>query len=105
MPHFDMEEKNIRLHNDEYKKLMWDYTLSPDVFLHILLGEKTVGWFTQSWAIARVLENLDYYRALDLVELETLARKWDEVKNKIHNASIRRGYEFVLQRNAVSIAR
>ena len=71
----------------------------------ILRGKKTSGWLTQEWAIARALENLDYYSAVKLVGLKTLSDSWDNVKEKIYNKSIRRGYEFVLRRKTVPSAR
>lgn len=98
-------KRRKQLTKEEFKKLMWDYTLTPEEFLSILSGDKVYGWFTQEWAIARVLENLDYYRALDLVGFQTLSNKWGDVKKNIHDASLKRGYEFALRRKALSVAR
>lgn len=100
-----MHQQTTCISPQEYKKLVWDYDLSSDDFFAILKGEKTQGWLTQNWALARVLENLDYYRARDLVGVETLKKHWDGVKKLIHDPVIRRGYEYVLRRDALSSAR
>lgn len=100
-----MAGKEKKINTEEFKKLVWDYTLTPEVFLSILSGKKTLGWFTQEWAIARVLENLDYYRAVDLIGFATLLQHWDQVKKSIHDPALKRGYEYALRANAVSSAR
>jgi len=88
---------------DKFRQLVWDYDLSIDDFKTILLGEKKIGSFNQDWAISRVLENLNYYDAMDLVPYEILKNRWSQVKGKIFNKSIKNGYEFLLQRYPVSI--
>lgn len=86
----------------KFNQLVWDYQLSPEQFFAILEGKTKTGVFDQNWAIGRVLENLNYYEALALVPRETLAKNWSVVKPKIFNKSIRDGYEYVLQRQALS---
>lgn len=89
---------------DKYKQLVWDYDLSIDDFKMILLGDKKVGSLDQDWAISRVLENFNYYDAMDLVPYEVLKNRWSQVKEKLFNKAIKNGYEFLLQRYPVSIA-
>ena len=79
--------------------------MTQQTFLKILRGKETKGWFTQDWAIARVVENLDYYSAVSLLGLDIWAKKWDKVKTKIFNKSIKHGYEYVLQRYTLSSTR
>jgi hypothetical protein len=87
-----------------YKQIVWDYNLPQEEFEAILRGEKSLGSLDQTWAIARILENLNYYDAMKLVPPEILRSNWDKVKPKLFKDSIRKGYEFVLQRQAVSAA-
>ena len=82
---------------------MWDYNLSQKEFEVILAGKKVLGNMDQNWAIVRVLENLNYYDAMNLVSLNTLRSNWKEVQPKLFNSSIKNGYEFLLQRYPVSI--
>ena len=86
-----------------YQQLVWDYNLPLVEFEAILRGEKAEGSLDQDWAIARVLENLNYYDALDLIPLGLLEKHWGIVKKKLFKDSIKRGYEFVLQRHSVSV--
>lgn len=89
--------------SDLFKQLVWDYNLTQDEFEAILAGKKVLGNMDQSWAITRVLENLNYYDAMNLVSLNTLRSNWKEVQPKLFNSSIKNGYEFLLQRYPVSI--
>ena len=73
-------------------------------FEAILRGEKSLGSLDQSWAIARVLENLNYYEAMKVISLEPLKKHWTTIKRKLFKDSIIKGYEFVLQRHTVSTA-
>lgn len=84
-----------------YQQIMWDYNLPLVEFEAILRGQKAEGNLDQDWAIARVLENLNYYDAMELVPLNILESHWEIVKKKLFKDSIKRGYEFVLQRHSV----
>ncbi len=90
---------------DLYKQLVWDYQLSQSDFERILAGESSLGQLDQSWAISRVLENLNYYDAMSLVSLDTLKQSWSTVEGKLFKKSIKNGYEFLLRRQALSTAR
>jgi hypothetical protein len=87
-----------------YSQLVWDYDLPQEEFEAILRGEKVLGNLDQSWAMARILENLNYYEAMKLISTELLRKNWEMVKGKLFKKSIKRGYEFILQRYPVSIA-
>lgn len=89
--------------SDLFKQLVWDYNLTQPEFEAILAGEKVLGNMDQNWAIVRVLENLNYYDAMNLVSLNTLRSNWQEIQPKLFNSSIKNGYEFILQRYPVSI--
>lgn len=86
-----------------FKQLVWDYNLTQDEFEAILRGKKVLGNLNQSWAIVRVLENLNYYDAMSLVSLDLLRNNWNKIKGRLFNNSIKNGYEFLLQRYPVSI--
>ena len=87
---------------DVYKQLIWDYQISPSEFDLILSGQKTFGSLNQAWAISRILENLNYYDAIKMVSLDSIKNNWLEVKPKLFKKAIKDGYEFVLQRHALS---
>lgn len=89
--------------SDLFKQLVWDYNLTQNEFEAILAGKKVLGNMDQSWAIVRVLENLNYYDAMNLIPIDMLRNNWKEVQPKLFNDSIKNGYEFLLQRYPVSI--
>ncbi|MEK7472599.1 MAG: hypothetical protein AAB625_01030 [Patescibacteria group bacterium] len=51
--------------SDLFKQLVWDYNLTQDEFEEILVGKKVLGNMNKSWAITRILENLNYYDAMN----------------------------------------
>lgn len=95
---------NKSMKADLFKQLVWDYNLTQEEFEAILYGKKVLGNMNQSWAIVRVLENLNYYDAMNLISLKVLRDNWNKVKGQLFNNSIKNGYEFLLQRYSVSIA-
>ena len=88
--------------SQNFNQLVWDYNFSPKQFKNILTGKKEEGWFTREWAIARVLERLNYYEALRLIDLDFLKRHWLKVKPKIFNKIKKEGYEYLLQKQTLS---
>jgi len=93
------------MQDDIFKQIIWDYDLSQDDFESIMQGDKKLGSLDQSWAISRILENVNYYIAKDLVTLPILQKNWSSIKPKLFKKSIKDGYEFVLQRYALSSTR
>lgn len=85
-----------------YRQLVWDYQLDQNDFESILRGNKTIGQLNQAWAIQRILEHANYYQARTLVPLQLLAKHWSTIKSRIFNPTIRNGYDFLLQRHALS---
>ncbi len=88
-----------------FRQLIWEYKMTAEEFFAILEGRKTKGWFTQDWAIARVLENVNYYDAKSLVPLDVLQRRWDTVRSKLFHPSLQKGYDLVLHQKALSAAK
>ena len=88
----------------QFRQVVWDYNMTQEEFEALLFGEKEMGTLNQEWAIARVLENLTYYEAMELVPRETMRRNWNGVKKRLFKKNIRDGYEFLLQRYPVSVA-
>lgn len=93
------------MNDDTYKKVVWDYNLPKSDFQAILDGKRKVGKFDQAWAVARVLENLNYYDALDLVSVEQIKKNWQNIEPRLFNQSIKDGYGFLLRRYTLSSAR
>jgi len=97
----------VNLNNDTErklleKKLLWDYDISLEQYLEYLYGREEEGWFDQDWALARAVNNLNYYELRELIPLELLAENWSKIKDKIRDPAVKNGLEFVLQRETVS---
>lgn len=86
-----------------FRQLVWDYNLTQDNFEAILAGQKQLGSLDQSWAIARVLENVPYYEALNLVSPNLIKANWEHIKPKLFNSIIKHGYEYILYHPTLSI--
>lgn len=103
--HMNTTQQSYITHPEKFKQIMWDYNLSPQEFFAILNKEHQKGWFTQDWAITRILEHAPYYDAIALVPLPTLRQRWEHIKPKLFNRSLQQGYEYVLHKYALSTAR
>ena len=90
---------------EQFTRLVWDYDISPEEFERVLEGREERGWFNKEWATVRVLENLNYYQAKDLVDFGFLQQNWPQIKPRIFSKAIQEGYEYLLQRRALSPAR
>ncbi|MBU1088783.1 hypothetical protein KKC08_04595 [Patescibacteria group bacterium] len=91
--------------SDKYKQLVWEYNISPQIFFNILNGKETQKWFNRQWATTKVLENATYYDAINLIDMDYLKKNWNIIKSRIFNKSIKNGYQFVLQKKALSSSR
>jgi len=91
------------MNSDVFRQLVWDYDMTQNEFESILAGQKSIGSMDQNWAIVRILENLNYYDAMNLVSIDVLRSNWDKIQSKMFKSSIKNGYEFLLQRHPVSI--
>jgi hypothetical protein len=93
--------------NDQskYKQIVWDYKIQPKTFFAILEGKEKKGWFNQEWAIAKVLDNMNYYDVRDIIPLELLAEKWVNVKKRLFHSQIIKSYEYLLQKYSLSSTR
>ena len=88
-----------------FGNLVWDYKMLPQEFFDILENKRVLGNFNQDWAIGRVLEHTNYYDAMGLVSLPTLHARWSSVESRIFNKELAHGYNYLLQRQALSATR
>ena len=89
---------------EKFRQILWDYDLSPEDFFDVLDKKRQMGWFTQDWAIARLLEHAPYYDTIALVPLGVIRERWEHIRPKLFNRAIRDGYDYVLRRYALSSA-
>ena len=92
------------MHNpDKYKQIVWDYILDSKTFFELLDGKVQKSWFDRNWATARDLENVNYYDAVNLVDIDYLKLNWSNIKRRIYNKAIKNGYDYILRKRALSI--
>jgi hypothetical protein len=89
----------------KFNQLVWEYNLKPEEFKKILAGKKEEGWFNREWAVARVLENMNYYEAKKIINFDFLRENWKDIKKRLFKKNIKEGYEYVLQKKALSTAK
>lgn len=90
----------------KYRQIIWDYKLKPKEFFNILNGKdkEDQNWLGKKWATARVLENVNYYDAMKIVDISYLRSNWDKVKSRVRNRNIKDGYSYVLQKGTLPVA-
>ncbi len=89
----------------KFKQIVWDYSLTPEEFFAILSDEKKDGFLGRDWAIGRILEHVPYYDAIELVPISIIKSRWQQLKPKIFNKEIKKGYEYLLHKYTLSAAR
>ena len=87
------------------KKLIWEYKLDEADFQAILAGKKHMGWFDQNWALLRLVENLHYYELLKVVDINLLAKHWQDIKKKIFDRRLKSEYDWFLQKYFIPTTR
>lgn len=79
--------------------------MTPHEFFEILAGKKDRTWLGQDWAMARVLQNLNYYDAISLVPISQIKDRWKKLRNQLFPESFRILYDFVLHQYSLSSSR
>jgi hypothetical protein len=89
---------------EQIKRIIWDYSISPEIFLDALQRGRTYKWITQEWALVRAMERLGYYDLLELVPLNLIVTKWPLIRDKVRMRHIKKGWDYVVRRHAVPAA-
>jgi hypothetical protein len=77
------------------RQCLWDLTLTPDEFLAILEGRLVKKWPDQSFCVARLLESVNWFKIVKIIEPERLCKFWnEETRNKVRFKPLREGMDF-----------
>lgn len=98
-------QEQYRDNPGKYKQIVWDYTLDARSFFELLNGKASQMWFNRDWAMARVLEHVNYYDAINLVDIDYLKLNWESIKKRIYNETIKNGYDYFLRKRTLSSTR
>jgi len=91
-----MEDRDL---TDEQKSILkqclWDLTLTPEDFLAILEGRIVRKWPDQAFCVARLLESVNWFKIVEVIEPQRLCYFWNEdVREKVRFKPLREGMDF-----------
>jgi hypothetical protein len=91
-----MEERHL---TDEQRSILrqclWDLTLTPEEFLAILEGRLVKKWPDQAFCVARLLESVNWFEIVELIEPAQLCRFWTEsARKKTRFKHLKEGMDF-----------
>ncbi len=76
------------------RQCLWDLNLTPDEFLDIIEGRSDRTWPNRAFCVARMLESMNWYDIVKVVEPERLCTLWDAAKRYVRVKSIKEGMDF-----------
>jgi hypothetical protein len=83
---------------DENKKIisqaLWDMNLSPEEFLDIIEGRSDRKWPERGFCVARLLESVNWFDIVKIVEPKKICVLWDDAKRYVRFKEIKEGMDF-----------
>lgn len=77
------------------KQCLWDLNLTPEEFLAILEGRLVKKWPDQAFCVARLLESVNWFKIVEVIEPKKLCSFWNEsAKKKVRFKPLREGMDF-----------
>jgi hypothetical protein len=77
------------------RQCLWDLTLTPEEFLAILEGRLVRKWPDQAFCVARLLESVNWFKIVSIIEPERLCSFWtDEARNKVRFKTLKEGMDY-----------
>ncbi len=76
------------------KQCLWDMNLTPEAFLDIIEGRSARKWPERAFCVARLLESVNWFDIVKIIEPEKICRLWDEAKRYVRFKSIKEGMDF-----------
>jgi hypothetical protein len=76
------------------KQCLWDLKLTPEEFLDIIEGKSTRKWPERAFCVARLLESVNWFDIVKIIEPQKICFLWDEAKRYVRFKSIKEGMDF-----------
>ena len=76
------------------KQCLWDMNLSPEEFLDIIEGRSTRKWPDRAFCVARLLESVNWFKIVKVVEPRVLCSLWHDAKKHVRFKEIKEGMDF-----------
>lgn len=73
---------------------LWDLNLSPEEFLDIIEGRSNRKWPERAFCVARLLESVNWFDIVKIIEPEKICRLWDGARRYVRFKSIIEGMDF-----------
>ena len=89
--------KKRRLPSEAKKILsqaLWDLNLTPEEFLEIIEGETDRKWPERGFCVARLLESVNWFDIVKIIEPRKLCSLWKDAKKYVRVKSIKEGMDF-----------
>ncbi|HWR58192.1 MAG TPA: hypothetical protein VN328_04815, partial [Thermodesulfovibrionales bacterium] len=76
------------------RQCLWDMKLTPEEFLEIIEGTSTRRWPERAFCVARLLESVNWFKIVEVVEPKLLCSLWEDAKKFVRFKSIKEGMDF-----------
>jgi hypothetical protein len=76
------------------KQCLWDMNLTPEEFLDIIEGRSTRKWPERAFCVARLLESVNWFKVVKIIDPEILCKLWNEARRYVRFKEIKEGMDF-----------
>ena len=76
------------------RQCLWDMKLTPEEFLDIIEGKSTRKWPERAFCVARLLESVNWFKIVKLIDPKILCNLWGEAKRYVRFKEIKEGMDF-----------
>jgi hypothetical protein len=81
-------------HKRTLKQCLWDLNLTPEEFLAIIEGRSTRKWPERGFCVARLLESVNWFKVVKIIDPRILCGLWDEARRHVRFKEIKEGMDF-----------
>lgn len=76
------------------KQCLWDMNITAEEFLAIIEGKSKRHWPEREFCVARLLESVNWFDIVKIIEPAKLCSLWNGAKKHIRTISIKDGMDF-----------
>lgn len=76
------------------KQALWDLKLTPEEFLDIIEGRSTRKWPGRPFCVARLLESVNWFKIVKIIDPKTLCNLWGESQRYVRFKELKEGMDF-----------
>lgn len=93
-----MSEKIENRLTEEQRRIvsqaLWDLSLTPEELIDIIEGKLSVKWPDRGFCMARLLESVNWFDLVKILEPSEICRLWGEARKHVRRSSIKEGMDF-----------